>query len=135
MEPHLGTEDPLCQIDPCYRGVVSLPEAHIRDIIRKLPNLLLLSDYYPLLIFQAGVEKDVSHCLRGMKRDFSALGHLVKESGAQILFSSLLSVVGDYTRKKRRMQSLNIWSQECCYMQGFWFFAFISAFIEHQAWK
>jgi len=45
-----------------------------------------LTDYYPLLIFQTGREEAASHSLRGMKRDFKALGQLVSVlAGTELL--------------------------------------------------
>ena len=57
-----------------------------------------------------------------MKRDFRALGKLVKGSGAQIMFSSIPSVVGMDEEEYRRTKQMNLWLQDWCYRQGFGFF-------------
>ena len=49
-----GTEGSICQPDPTRREVCCLPGAKVRDVARMLPNLVHPSDYYPLLIVQAG---------------------------------------------------------------------------------
>ena len=45
-----GTEGPICQPDPSHREVCCLPGAQVWDITERLPGLIQLSDYYPLLI-------------------------------------------------------------------------------------
>lgn len=35
-----GTEGPICQLDPTRREVCSLPGARVKDITRKLPDLV-----------------------------------------------------------------------------------------------
>ena len=57
-----------------------------------------------------------------MKKDFKALGQLVKESGVQVIFSSLLPFSGDDMGWDRRIQSINAWLRDWCYRQGFGFF-------------
>ena len=47
-----GTEGPICQPDAIQREVCCLPGVRVRDISRKLPGLICLSDYYPLLVVQ-----------------------------------------------------------------------------------
>lgn len=50
---------------------------------RKLSALIWALDFYPLLIFQVGSDKFVSRIPSAIKRGSSALGQLVKGSGAQ----------------------------------------------------
>ena len=57
-----------------------------------------------------------------MKRDFRALGKLVKGSGAQIVFSSIPSAAGMDEEDYRRSQQMNLRLQDWCYQQGFGFF-------------
>ena len=52
-----GMEGPICRPDPTRREVCSLPGAPVRDIAGRLPSLICPSDYYPLLIVQAGSEE------------------------------------------------------------------------------
>lgn len=56
--------------------------------------------------------------------DFKALGWLVKESGAEVLFSSLLPSRGDGVGWNRRIRSINAWLRDWCYRQDFGFFVY-----------
>ena len=49
---------------------------------------MLPSDYYPLLVIQAGNNEVVERSLKSLKKDFKALGWLIEGSGAQVVFSS-----------------------------------------------
>jgi len=73
------------------------------------------SDYYPLLLFHAGKDKVGVHSPRVIKRDFRALGLLVREFGAQVIFSSLLPVAGGEVPRNRQTQSINTWLCGCCH--------------------
>ena len=63
-----GTEGLICQPDPTRREVCCLPGARVRDISRKLPGLIDPSDYYPLLIVQAGSDEVADRSLRAIKK-------------------------------------------------------------------
>jgi len=80
--------------------------AWIKDITRKFPSLIWCPDYYPLLLFHAGGDEAIMHSPRTIKRDFRALGCLVRESGPQIIFSSLLPIAGSDTGRNREAQSI-----------------------------
>jgi len=58
---------------------------------------------------------------RAIKRDFRALGQLVRESGAQAIFSSLLAIAGSDTGRNRQTQSINIWVHGWCHCHNFGF--------------
>ncbi|GAB0196246.1 hypothetical protein GRJ2_002089900 [Grus japonensis] len=58
----------------------------------KLPSLVQPSDCYPVLLFHVGGDEATMHSPRAIKRDFRALGWLLGESGAQVIFSSLPAV-------------------------------------------
>ena len=76
-----GTEGSICQPDPTHREVCCLPGAQVRDISRKLPSLICHSDYYPLLIVQAGSNEVIDRSLRIIKSDFRGLEQLVDGTG------------------------------------------------------
>jgi len=59
---------------------------------------------------------------RVIKREFKALGRLVEESGAQVIFSSLLPVVGGDIEQHRQTQSINTWLRDWCHRHNFGFF-------------
>ena len=57
-----------------------------------------------------------------IRRDFRALGRLLKGLGAQVVFSSVFSV-GDWdSHKRRRVDMLNEWLCEWCHAQGFGYY-------------
>ena len=70
-------EGPVCQPDPIRREVCCLPGARVKDISRKLPGLIRPSDYYPLLVIQAGRDEVAEKSLRSIKKDFRGLGRVV----------------------------------------------------------
>jgi len=117
-----GTEGPICQADPPLRQVCCLPGARVKDIARKLPRLLQPSDYYPLLLFHVGADEVAASSPRVIKKYFKALGRLVKESGAQVISSSLLPVVGRDVERHRQTQSINTWLRDWCHHPDFGFF-------------
>ena len=99
-----GTEGPICQPDPTRRELCCLPGARVRDISRKLPGLIHPSDYYPLLIVQAGSDEVADRSLRAIKNDFRGLGRLVDNA---------------MTRKTHR---INTWLRGWCKHKNFRFF-------------
>ena len=62
------------------------------------------------------------------KRDFRALGNLLKGSGVQAVFSSVLSVGNWDLDKRRRGDTLNEWLCEWCHAQGFGYYGFGCSF-------
>lgn len=50
-------EGPICQPDPTHREVCWAPETQVRDMAKKLPSLILPTDYYPLLVFLVGTNE------------------------------------------------------------------------------
>jgi len=117
-----GTEGPICRADPPLREVCCLPGAGVKDIAGKLPRLVRPSDYYPLLLFHVGADKVAVSSPKAIKKEFKALGWLVKESGAQVIFSSLLPVVGRDVERHRQTQSINTWLRGWCHRHNFGFF-------------
>lgn len=77
---------------------------------RKLPSLILPSGDYPLLL--VCVSSDVVMISsREIAGDIKAFGGLVEESGAQVLFSSILPVVGNGIERNTWTQLINTWLQ------------------------
>lgn len=56
-------------------------------------------DHYPLLIFHMRGDEAAACSSRAVKRDFRALGHLLKELRAHVIFSSLLPVLCTGTKE------------------------------------
>uniref|UniRef100_A0A8C8E8K1 SGNH hydrolase-type esterase domain-containing protein n=1 Tax=Otus sunia TaxID=257818 RepID=A0A8C8E8K1_9STRI len=114
-----GAEGPICRPDPHHREVCCLPGARVKDITRRLPSLVKPKDYYPLLVFQVGSDDVTRRSIKSMKRDFKALGKMIKGSGAQVVFSSIPPVGGMDEDEHRRAQQINSWLQDWCHCQGF----------------
>ena len=94
----------------------------VRDILRKLPRLICPSDYYPLLIVQAGSDEDSEKSLRTIKRNFRALGQLVDGAGVQVVFSSVPSVAAKDTERSKRAHLINTQLRGWCNCRKFVFF-------------
>ena len=62
----------------------------MRDVAERLPALVNATDYYPLLVIHVGARDIDSSSLRSIKKDYRALGEVVRGSGAQIVFSTIL---------------------------------------------
>ena len=117
-----GTEGPICRPDPTRREVCCLPGARVRDVARKLPNLVRPSDYYPLLIVQAGSDDIDDRSLKAIKRDFRGLGRLVDGAGVQVVFSSIPTLTGRGTERTRKAHLLNTWLRGWCLRRNLGFF-------------
>ena len=65
----------------------------MRDGAGNITPLVKTSDYYLLLVFHIGNEEVGRRHPKAIKRDFRALGRLLKGLGARVLFSVLS--VGD----------------------------------------
>uniref|UniRef100_A0A8B9IV37 Uncharacterized protein n=1 Tax=Amazona collaria TaxID=241587 RepID=A0A8B9IV37_9PSIT len=114
-----GTEAPICRPDPGSREVCCLPGARIRDVAEKLPALVGPTDCYPLLVIHVGATDIDSSSPETIKKDYRALGGVVRGSGAQIVFSSILQDTGQDLEKARRIGQVNKWLEGWCYSQGF----------------
>ena len=116
-----GTEGPICWTDPPFREVCCLPGVLVKDVARKLPSQVRSSDYYPLLLFHVGGDEAISHNPRSIKRDLRTLEQLVRESRAQVIFSTLLPVVGSDIGRNRQAQSINTRLRVWCHCHSFGF--------------
>ena len=117
-----GTKHPICRSDPSHREVCCLPGAWVRDVARNITRLVKPSDYYPLLVFYTGNEEVSERSPQAIKRNFRALGRPLKGSGAQVVFSAVLSV-GDWDpQKRKRADMLNDWLCKWCHAQGFGYY-------------
>ncbi|TRZ06778.1 hypothetical protein HGM15179_020329 [Zosterops borbonicus] len=117
-----GTEGPICRPDPSHREVCCLPGARVWDITERLPRLIEPSDYYSLLILQAGSDEIEKKSARAIKRDFRALGHLIDRAGPQIVFCSVTLLEETNDGRNRRVyifnKGLKVWRRQ----QNFGFF-------------
>ena len=115
-----GTEGAICRADPPLGEDCCLPGSRVKDITRKLPSLVQPSDYYPLLLFHVGGDEATMHSAKVIKRDFRVSGQFLRESGAQVIFFSLLPVAGSDIGRNRWTQSINnIWLRRWCHRYSF----------------
>jgi len=117
-----GTEGPVGRTGPPPKEACCLRGARVKDVARKLPSLVLPLDYYPLQLFHAGGDEAAMHSPRAIRRDFRALGLSVKKSRAQVIFSSILPVVGSNIRRNRWALCVNTWLCGWCHRHNFGFF-------------
>ena len=102
-----GREGPIYTPDLLPREVCWLAGAQVEDVKRKLPTLVWPSDFYLLLIFYVGSDEVAIRSPRVVKTNFRALGQLIKGSGAQVPFSSVLSVAeNDEGRNRKASRSI-----------------------------
>ena len=80
------------------------------------------SDYYPLLVIQAGNNKVAERSLKSLKKDFKALGWLVEGSGAQVVFSSIPQVEQKTTERGWKTHLINTRLRDWCHCRNFGFF-------------
>uniref|UniRef100_A0A8B9TZX8 SGNH hydrolase-type esterase domain-containing protein n=1 Tax=Anas zonorhyncha TaxID=75864 RepID=A0A8B9TZX8_9AVES len=115
-----GTEGPICRPDPTRREVCCLPGARVRDIAKKVKRLVRPTDYYPLLVFQAGSDEVAKRSPKAIKRDFRDLGRQLRGSGAQVVFASVLPIGG--MEAERCAVRINSWLRDWCDRHNFGFF-------------
>ena len=114
-----GTEAPTCRPDALSREVCCLPGARIRDVTERLPSLVQSTDYSPLLLFHVGTSDTARSSLRSTKEDYRALGAVVRDSGVQVVFSSILLFKGKGFERASRIWRINKWLRDWCHSQGF----------------
>ncbi|XP_053823847.1 uncharacterized protein LOC128801764 isoform X1 [Vidua chalybeata] len=117
-----GTEGPVCRPDPSHREVCCLSGAQVRNITERLPRLIRSSDYYPLLILQAGSDEIEKRSVKVIKREFRALGQVVDRTGVQVVFCSVPLVAEKNNERNRKTHFINKWLKGWCYRQNFGFF-------------
>ena len=76
----MGMEGPIRRLDLTQREVCCLPGAQLKNITRNLLDLVHPSDYYPLLIVQAGSDAVAQRSLQTIKKEFRASGRLVERA-------------------------------------------------------
>ncbi|RMC15471.1 hypothetical protein DUI87_07663 [Hirundo rustica rustica] len=117
-----GTEGPICLLDASHREVCCLPGARIENITERLPALIQPSDYYPLLILQAGSDEIEKRSVKEIKRDLRALGQVIDRAGAQVVFCSVPLVAEENDERNRRTHTISKWLKGWCHWQNFGFF-------------
>jgi len=65
-----------------------------------------------------GTSDTARSSLRSIKKDYRALGVVVRDSGAQVVFSSILLVKGKGLERASQIWQINKWLQDWCHIQG-----------------
>ena len=86
--------------------------AHTRDVTRILTSLVQPKGYYQLLLFHVVTSEAARSSLRSIKRDYRALGAAVRDSGAQVVSSSVLLVKGKGIERATQIWQINRWLQD-----------------------
>lgn len=90
-----GTEAPVCHLD-ISREVCCLSGAYIFDFKKRLLGMTKCGDCYPLLLLiQIGLQEAAMRKLQNIKKDLLSHERMLKGSGIQVVFSSIL-LVGDW---------------------------------------
>lgn len=92
---------------PYPQGSVLPPCIWVRDIFRKIPSLIYLSDYYSLLTVQTCSDEDSEKSIRIIKKDFRGPRRLVDRESVQVVFFSIPSVTGKDTERSRKDYLIN----------------------------
>jgi len=90
--------------------------AHIGDVTKRLLSLVQSTDYYLLLLFHVCTNDTARSSLRSIKKDYGAA---VRDSGTQVVFSSILPVKGKGLERASGIWQINKWSQDWCHSQVF----------------
>ena len=96
-----------------------MPGACIRDVTERLPSLVQSTGYCPLLLFHVDTSDTARSRLRTNKKDYRALGAVVRDLGAQVAFPSILAVKGKGFERASRICRANKWLRDWCHSQGF----------------
>ncbi|XP_059569259.1 uncharacterized protein LOC109285671 [Alligator mississippiensis] len=116
-----GMEGPICRQDPSAREVCCLPGAKIWDVMEVIQARIKPTDYYPLVLVHVGTNDAARRTPDHLMVDYSALGGVLKEFGAQVVFSSILPVNGRGRRHENCIRETNWRLRQWCLEAGFGF--------------
>lgn len=114
-----GTEDLICWPKLPVREVCCFPGTQVKDVTRKFHSLVQSSDYYLLLLCHVDTNVVIVRNPGAINRDFRALARLLKGSGVQVVFSSILPVVGNDIKRSRQTQLISTGLWGWCHQQNF----------------
>jgi len=117
-----STEVPNCQPDRESQEVCCFLGAKVQDVTERVPQFIKSTDYHPLLLFDIGTNDTASQNVGIIQEDFRAPRVKVKSFGAQVIFSSILTVGGRGTARNRRIKSNNSWLHDWCHCDGLGFY-------------
>ena len=110
-----GIRVPICHPNLLSIEVCCFPGACNRDVIERLPELVHPTDYYPLLLFHIGTSGTAVNNIKNIRRYYKKLRAAVKNSGAQVLFSSILLIRGMRRESADKIKKINKWLREWCH--------------------
>lgn len=84
-----GTETPFCQSDRKSWEVCCFLKVKIQDTAMGMPQLAKSTGYYSLLLLHRGMNDTGSQNMVRMKENYKALRMQVKNTHAQVAFSSV----------------------------------------------
>lgn len=90
---------------------------------RKLLSLVQPSDYNSLLMFHIGGNEVATHDPRRIRKDFRALGQLVRDAETEALFSSVILVEGSNIERNAWTESIHTLLHGWCHCQNYAGFA------------
>lgn len=109
--------------------------AQVRDITKRLPELIWPTGDYPLLAVQVDSDKADERSTRVIKQVPKALASLVEGTGVQVMFSSIPLVAGMNAGMNRKTHVINKWLKYGA-ISGICIFLIMGKFMWHQAhWR
>ena len=84
-----GLEATISQPDLSSGEVFCMSRIWIQDVVERLPKLVQTSNCYLLLFFHVTTNDTARSNLESIKTDYRALEVIVRDTGAQVLFSVL----------------------------------------------
>ena len=96
----------------------------------QLPRLMQPTDTYPFLLFHVGTNDTAKRSYKEITADFEELGRELKNFGAQIVFSSILPVLGRGIERERKILRVNDWLRRWSRREGFGFWDHGLRFLE-----
>lgn len=120
-----GIETSLFQPDRESQDVCCLPRARIWDITVRVPQLVKITDYYPLLLFHVGINDARKQNMGRIKEGFKALGAQVKNMGAQFIFFIIYFLhFASWRKEQSQEETYNTYQLLCGWWQhkGFGFY-------------
>lgn len=99
----------------CQKGCKTLTTEIYKE---RMEEHVAIKNNYPLLVFHVASHEVAKRSPRTIKRDFKALGQLIKGPSAWIAISSILPLPGNNIERNRQMQVINTWPQDWCHQQN-----------------
>lgn len=93
----------------------NLPGAYIGDTTERLLSLVSPTDYHPLLLFHAESNGTALRKLSSIDSAYMSLWGILKGSGAQVVFSSFLSVRWRGSWSSKWIKQVNAWPHGWCH--------------------